>query len=604
MQKKKAVQEESRKIDEIRALLTKGAKINSKRFIEKLEEFGEHLKANTISVLKSNKRGQRRLRRGKQFRGYFLKKLKGDKGLALDATRRAVRISKDTLKEHQLSTEVIYLINSLKARPNNETLAQLGERVNSLFEDYERDLEDFLNIEVDIGIEEARKLQRIDHYIAFLDMLNRSRDIDEYFKAQNNKLIGNLTQLKELTEVWIKQDSILANNLIKYAEKSFDYGLSTLKSTAETQSRPLEMQYGVMQFKGINYDAGNRYGIVDSGRHIDIERLKGDLKFIKDLNCNAIRMHGYHINKLILYSKEALKAGFTVWISPRLIDGNRQQTVEFVKKVAVEAELLRQEFEKKVYFIVGNELTLDSKAVFNAPKIGDRMKEYSENSGAGHTTIINFVNTLATESRKIFRGPITYAALSTETVDWYQFDIVGVNLYKSGRNGETYETYNSKLLGYLAHRKPVAITEFGICAYRGASIEGDISGNIVKYSLGGPKLPTNDELRKLIEKNVIDENERADYLTILIGENGRANCLNKLKNENEQADYLEKLIQIYHNDGVFATFVFTFKDEQRKFSDIPTKNFDLGSYGIVKVVKNGKLVPKKAYYFVRRLYGG
>ena len=109
------------------------------------------------------------------------------------ANEQAAAVSgKHTLEEHQLSSEVIYLINALKARPNKETLAQLEERIKSLFEDYGTDLKDFLNIEVDIGIEEARKLHRIDHYITFLEMLNGSRDIDEEFKAENNTYIGHL----------------------------------------------------------------------------------------------------------------------------------------------------------------------------------------------------------------------------------------------------------------------------------------------------------------------------------------------------------------------------------------------------------------------------
>ena len=252
--KRRAEQEESRKIDEIRTLLEKGTRINSERFREKLERFGEHLKANTISALRSNRRGQRRLRRGKAPLGYVLKKLLQDKALDVDVTRRAVRIGEHTLEEHRLISEINYLINALRARPNKETLAQLEERVKLLFEDYKRDLDDFLNIEADIGIKEARKLHRIDHYITFLRMVNSSNNIQKDFKAEINTLIEKLEALKERANVLVKQDSIDANRLIRYAERSIVYGLSILKSATGRQFKTMERELRRYDYRLGHYD--------------------------------------------------------------------------------------------------------------------------------------------------------------------------------------------------------------------------------------------------------------------------------------------------------------------------------------------------------------
>ena len=103
--------------------------------------------------------------------------------------------------------------------PDEKTYALLKGRIKLLINNYEKDFEDFLNIEIDIEIEEARKLHRIDHYITFLKMVSGFEE-----------LINRLNDLKKKAEYWVYQDVIDAKKLIKYA-KSLDYGLSALKAS-------------------------------------------------------------------------------------------------------------------------------------------------------------------------------------------------------------------------------------------------------------------------------------------------------------------------------------------------------------------------------------
>ncbi len=342
----------------------------------------------------------------------------------------------------------------------------------------------------------------------------------------------------------------------------------------------------MIKFKGINYNAGIEYdSSVYRSDKIDLERLKKDLVLIKNLNCNAIRLYGSHIDKLILYSEEALKKGFYVWISPRLIDGGKQQTIKFVKEASKKAEQLRKKY-KKVVFIVGNELLIDSKVVFDAPRIFQRvdflksyinfkfsikneipqlkqifssMRKFLEKTD---NSIKEFVEILRTETSKNFKGKITYASLPCEEIDWKNFDIVAVNLYRNQWNAPI---YTDGLRKYVSLGKPVAITEFGTCAYKGASKLGGSAYDVVDYRT------------KAIKNGII-------------------------RDENEQAEYLKELIKLYWKENIFAAFIFDFKEEWKIHSKNPRKDLDLSSFGIVKVLENGDVVPKKAFNVVRRLY--
>jgi len=105
--KRRAMQEEYKKLNEIRKLLTEGKKINSGKLKKELEKFGYALRLNTLSVLRHNRRREARLRRKKAPFGFIMKKLANDKYLDAEVARKAFRLGKDTLKEPQLSVDRI-----------------------------------------------------------------------------------------------------------------------------------------------------------------------------------------------------------------------------------------------------------------------------------------------------------------------------------------------------------------------------------------------------------------------------------------------------------------------------------------------------------------
>jgi hypothetical protein len=342
----------------------------------------------------------------------------------------------------------------------------------------------------------------------------------------------------------------------------------------------------MIKVRGINYNAGIEYNpLFPVANKIDLTKLRKDLILIKKLNCNAIRFYGSYIDKLILYSQEALEKGFEVWISPRLINGDKKQTVKFVGEASKKAEELRKKY-KKVVFIVGNELLIDSKVAFNSEKLSERIdllgtylnfkftikKEIpqlkpilSKIKKFIHKTdssIKILVETLRKETSKSFNGKITYASFPCEEIEWKDFDIVGVNLYKSQWNELNYV---NELKKFSLFGKPVAITEFGTCAYTGASKKGGSAYEVIDYST------------KNVKEGII-------------------------RDEKEQARYLKELLELYNQENIYATFIFDFKEEWKTHSKKPKKDLDLSSFGIMKVLENGKVIPKKAFEVVRKIY--
>ena len=133
--KRNAERVETNKIGDIRKMLATGANTKSSKLRQELDKFGQHLRFNTLSVLRYNRRRESRLRREKAPFGYILKKIRKDKYSDVEVAGRGYRISQSDLKEHQLFSEIDFLISSLNRNPDEATLDQLKERINKLTKD-------------------------------------------------------------------------------------------------------------------------------------------------------------------------------------------------------------------------------------------------------------------------------------------------------------------------------------------------------------------------------------------------------------------------------------------------------------------------------------
>src|SRR5207249_3725157 len=102
--------------------------------------------------------------------------------------------------------------------------------------------------------------------------------------------------------------------------------------------------------------------------------------------------------------------------------------------------------------------------------IRDDLRFWQRIQAGEHNGPLNtFLAEAAERVRGVFHGPVTYASVPLETVDWSRFDVVSADLYRDAR---IKERFPGLLHRYFAHGRPVAITEFGCCTYRGAADAG------------------------------------------------------------------------------------------------------------------------------------
>ena len=164
--KRKAVQEEFRKINSIKTILSEVAYLPARNLAKELEKFQKSLKSNVWGILRSYRRKEKRLGRGKAPFGYVLKKLRNSKYLDYEVAKKRFKINEKTIQEHYLINEIGALVNQLNSKPGNKAVDEISKKINqfidSYIDDLSKDFNDFLDIEIDIEIEEARKLHRID----------------------------------------------------------------------------------------------------------------------------------------------------------------------------------------------------------------------------------------------------------------------------------------------------------------------------------------------------------------------------------------------------------------------------------------------------------
>jgi len=154
--------------------------------------------------------------------------------------------------------------------------------------------------------------------------------------------------------------------------------------------------------------------------------------------------------------------------------------------------------------------------------------------------------------REHFGGPVSYASLPLEGVDWAPFDVIATDA--GYRSAATAAHFRDLIRAFVAqgrsHGKPVAVTEFGCMSYRGAA----------------------DTARDIHSLVVWRNDGRADHL------NGEY-----VRDETEQATYLRELLDVFEAEGVDAAFAYTFARYDLPHRDDPRADLDVVSCGVVKV---------------------
>lgn len=329
-----------------------------------------------------------------------------------------------------------------------------------------------------------------------------------------------------------------------------------------------------------------------------------ELGIIKDdLRCNAVRVCGLDINRLMTAAEDALGQGLNVWLSPEMWDKDQDKTLAYVTKAAEAAEQLNTKYPGRTVFLVGSELTLFMQGIVPGKNVSQRMGNPAnrEMIRAGkHNEALNPWLAKANNAvRDVFHGPVSYASLVWEKVDWDLFDYVGVDHCRSVKINDR---YIDMLQPPFSHGKPVVITEFGSRTYKGAdtTTEG-MAGTIVDNS------PT----PRVLATFILNAARSSLFGTQLPPPRPRLKKGGYERDEAMQARALTKTLELLEEAGVEGTFVMTFVSPTSPYDDNPKFDLDLDSFSLVKSYQGGRhgstypdmtWEPKEAFKAVSEYY--
>jgi hypothetical protein len=315
-----------------------------------------------------------------------------------------------------------------------------------------------------------------------------------------------------------------------------------------------------MKIRGVCYDVGRVYGGRFKTRPVfDPATTHRELEIIRnDLHCNAVRLQGLDIGRLMTVAGDALGQGLEVWFSPELFEKSVPTTLRYLVEAAKAAESLRERFPGRLVFCVGTEASLFTRGIVPGRTIDKRIASLRTQfrSGTGGQPLQAFLADASGAVRRVFHGPLTYASLPFEQVDWSLFDIIGVDHYRVARNEDRYV---GTLERFFTHGKPVVNTEFGHSPYQGDAADHLGLGVADNWSLFLHQLP-------------------------LVGRFARPRLKagNHVRDEARQAREITKTLTLLDAVGIDGAFVWTFADPRWTFSEDPRYDLDMSAASLVK----------------------
>jgi hypothetical protein len=310
-----------------------------------------------------------------------------------------------------------------------------------------------------------------------------------------------------------------------------------------------------MRARGINYDTGFLPGESISRSAFAPETVRHDITVIaEELRCDAVRLSGRIPERLSTAAGYAAAAGLEIWFAPFPVDLSPEQLLPFFADCAERAEAVR-ESGAEVVFVVGCEMSVFCHGFIAGETYGDRLQamatadmEWWMSLGPVQERLSGFLAEAADVVRSRFGGRITYAAAPWEAIDWDPFDLVGVDAYRADHNADT---FRSEVRAHFAHGKPVAVIEYGTCAYGGAGERGGMAWQVPPGAV---------------------------------------------PDESEQVRYLTDLLDIFEEEGVDTALWFTFAGYGK------TAHHDISSYGVVRMLDAARWEPREVFHTMAARY--
>lgn len=328
-----------------------------------------------------------------------------------------------------------------------------------------------------------------------------------------------------------------------------------------------------LRHRGVGYTVG---GGGTPGTAFAAARMRHDMAAIRDrLHADTVEVTGEGVERLTATAAEAAERGLRIWLQPTLGDVPERDILEHLAETGRFAERLRRQ-GAAVELSVGCEFWLFVPGVVPGADVFERIRNLRAGTVdpvAMQRRLEGFTAKAAALGRRVFHGRLSYAAAQDEEVDWRLFDIVGIDYYSffPDRDG-----YVRELRRYLRWGKPLAVTEFGTCAYAGAPRSAGMGWDVVDHDK--------------------DPEEIRGHL---------------IRSERTQAAYLMQLLDVFSSSGLYAAMAFEFvtPDAPHRPGD-PLHDLDLASYAITKTLEDRPFgpasgrhwEPKDAFHALARRY--
>ncbi|HMK47783.1 MAG TPA: hypothetical protein VK436_14260, partial [Methanocella sp.] len=169
-----------------------------------------------------------------------------------------------------------------------------------------------------------------------------------------------------------------------------------------------------MEWRGVDYDVGRVLEGTLTRPVFDMKVVHRELEIIKnDLHCNAVRICGEDIDRLLTATEDALMQGFEVWLSPELFEKDERETLDYIVKAATAAETLRRRYPR-LTLSIGSELTLFMQGIVEGSNLMERVNNPSFRdtimTGKHNKPLNEFLAMANRAVRQVFNGKVTYVS--------------------------------------------------------------------------------------------------------------------------------------------------------------------------------------------------
>ncbi|MCW2916485.1 MAG: abortive phage infection protein [Actinomycetia bacterium] len=314
-----------------------------------------------------------------------------------------------------------------------------------------------------------------------------------------------------------------------------------------------------VRYRGIVYEVGEGESPATAW---SAERTRADLRAIRrDLHADTVKITGDGIERLTRTAAEAAENGLHVWLEPTLGDVPAQDILDHLAETGRFAEDLRRR-GVRVHLNVGCEFLLYVPGIVPGATAVERIDNLLKGAYDPVQTarrLRRFTARAAAVGRSVFHGTLSYGAAQDEDVDWDLFDLVCIDYYGCY---PTPAGHARELRTYQRHGKPLAITEFGTCAFEGAPRLGGMAWDVVDYGKTPPQ----------VKEGLV-------------------------RSEHTQAAYLTEVYRVFAAMGLYAAMAYTFVTPDAPYRREPRLDLDMAAYSLVKTVRDRPADPDSPWHW-------